>query len=421
MLKLTHRKFLGVLSQQYLWTMGFAGLSVISGVLIARLLGPSGRGEYAAFTLWIGLTVWVFGFGIGRSLQIRVSRDPTLVRAQLRVTFLVSLCMAVLVPFLALGLPFTTESLPHTLLILVALLLPFSMASDILSNMLIGRQQFLDYNKARLIEVVTTIGLLLIVLPFVDKSSLAACLCMAAASLAMLFFKRHLLVKHAPDQRVPTGPEVRSEFRAGLATSTNTQIFEIPKGLSLQIPQLLIAPMFGTEAFGLMTSAAAFASPIGLLSGALMMVIIPMASKSKLEDQLKTLVHDLPKLMAAIFVLAGVFWALSIPGIPWLYGPAFAKAVPLALPVFLMSFMQCIASIIQSTLLAMQHTRTIAVISVMVVVIQLIGALLAKSLGFENFLFWMAASASFEVLALIGACVIWLRQANLKNVATHHV
>lgn len=48
----------------------------LGGVLIARVLGPSGRGEYAAITSWFGVTLMVGGLGQPAALCFYVARDP---------------------------------------------------------------------------------------------------------------------------------------------------------------------------------------------------------------------------------------------------------------------------------------------------------------------------------------------------------
>lgn len=60
-------------------TAGFnltgTGISAITGVFLARLLGPGGRGDYAAVTSYFGLALVLFELGLGPSVVYHVSKD----------------------------------------------------------------------------------------------------------------------------------------------------------------------------------------------------------------------------------------------------------------------------------------------------------------------------------------------------------
>ncbi|HEX3921228.1 MAG TPA: oligosaccharide flippase family protein [Streptosporangiaceae bacterium] len=48
----------------------------LGGIIIARALGPAGRGEYAAVTAWFGVILMVGGMGQPAALCFHVARDP---------------------------------------------------------------------------------------------------------------------------------------------------------------------------------------------------------------------------------------------------------------------------------------------------------------------------------------------------------
>jgi O-antigen/teichoic acid export membrane protein len=59
-------------------TAGFnlagTAVSAITGVMLARWLGPSGRGDYAAVTSYFGLALVFFELGLGSSVVFHVSK-----------------------------------------------------------------------------------------------------------------------------------------------------------------------------------------------------------------------------------------------------------------------------------------------------------------------------------------------------------
>ena len=98
-------------------TAGFNVASTVAagvgGIIVARALGPTIRGEYAAVTAWFGLLLMVGGMGQPAALCFHVARDPdeaseyvATSRAMMLVTGLVALTGGMLVaPLLAHGIP----------------------------------------------------------------------------------------------------------------------------------------------------------------------------------------------------------------------------------------------------------------------------------------------------------------------------
>src|SRR5438477_6264996 len=56
------------------------GCTVIQGILVARLLGPVGRGQFAAAILWPNLFAAMGGMGVGVALARRAGRTADLAR-----------------------------------------------------------------------------------------------------------------------------------------------------------------------------------------------------------------------------------------------------------------------------------------------------------------------------------------------------
>src|ERR1039458_3929627 len=64
MLRMTFREYAGTISTQG----GLLALGVVTGVLSARLLGPAGRGELAAVTIWPLALVFLSSLGINQAI-----------------------------------------------------------------------------------------------------------------------------------------------------------------------------------------------------------------------------------------------------------------------------------------------------------------------------------------------------------------
>src|SRR5215469_18551217 len=67
------------------------GCTIVQGILVARLLGPVGRGQFAAAILWPNLFASMGGMGVGVALARRAARAADvapIIRAALVVTLL---------------------------------------------------------------------------------------------------------------------------------------------------------------------------------------------------------------------------------------------------------------------------------------------------------------------------------------------
>src|SRR5438128_20610 len=69
-------RFGSLLALTMLTNLSIAGLSVVSGVIAARLLGPTGRGELAAIQTWPTLLATLSMHGIADALAYFSAREP---------------------------------------------------------------------------------------------------------------------------------------------------------------------------------------------------------------------------------------------------------------------------------------------------------------------------------------------------------
>lgn len=68
------RSFLRSVGRTAGFNLAATGVSAITGVMLARWLGPSGRGDYAAVTAFFGLSLIFFELGLGSAVVFHVSK-----------------------------------------------------------------------------------------------------------------------------------------------------------------------------------------------------------------------------------------------------------------------------------------------------------------------------------------------------------
>lgn len=67
--------FLRSVGRTAAFNLATAAIGAVTGVLLARWLGPSGRGDYAAVTSYFGLALVFFELGLGSSVVFHVSKN----------------------------------------------------------------------------------------------------------------------------------------------------------------------------------------------------------------------------------------------------------------------------------------------------------------------------------------------------------
>jgi antigen flippase len=70
----SQKSFLRLVGRTAGFNLAGTGISAVTGVMLARWLGPSGRGDYAAVTSYFVLALVFFELGLGSSVVFHVSK-----------------------------------------------------------------------------------------------------------------------------------------------------------------------------------------------------------------------------------------------------------------------------------------------------------------------------------------------------------
>ena len=125
-------------------------LSLLTGVIIARTLGPEGRGVYAMAVLLGTMGVQLTNLGLHSSNTFYVARDSNLLSKLLGNSLLVSFGFGSFASWLAWVLFKNFPNLApvdEPLLFLGLLWIPFGLSYLLAQNLLLGMQNFKAYNK----------------------------------------------------------------------------------------------------------------------------------------------------------------------------------------------------------------------------------------------------------------------------------
>jgi O-antigen/teichoic acid export membrane protein len=303
-------------------------LNVVSGIVIARSLGPAGRGELAAVLLWPALLAYVSGLGCTDAITYFASRQPGRARDIGATGLVLALLQGVavvgagyvLLPA-ALG-HYGSEAVRASRLYL--LWAPLMLLTTAGAAVLRGRMSLLAANATRVAVIALTVAGLAVLLvagrltvPSVVAVYLAANGLTLAVTLWMLASRREL------------GVELHRDLvRPMLAYGLRAHLGNVSTLASTQAGQALIALLLAPVALGLYSVAATVTSTVNLVGASLALVAMPAVGSCASAAEMRTAFARFVRSTLALSTLSAVATALATPLIMvHVFGRGFGPAV----------------------------------------------------------------------------------------------
>lgn len=313
--------------QRVLGPMGFDAAilitNLVTGIIVARALGPDGRGELAATLLVAQMTAWVFGMGVSEGVAYHQARKPE-DAPRLMTTWLLLVGPLMLVGFVAaqLLLPIifaaqTEEAIDLARIYL--LVIPLISLQQIFSAVLLGDHDFHFYNLVRFFYPAVAALIYAAYLLFdafsVETALIANAIGLAAsvALAARRAIKRHGLGRFDK-------PLMRSTFSYGLKAHGGSTAALVNTRLDL----LVIPAFLSATQVGLYSVATNVATIIPTLTGTIALMAFPVAARRGGSPR---------TVLITLQTTVGLALAMALPLIvlaPWLlelvYGDEFGAA-----------------------------------------------------------------------------------------------
>ncbi len=309
-----------------------AGVAVATGVIAARVLGPTGEGELAAIQTWPMLLATIAMLGIPEALVFYISRTPersgqfvsTAVTIAMASSLLVGVVAWVFLPdllsaqrpsviaaarvFLAIGPLYALVGIPH--------------------GALRGARLFVSWNVLRLFPNLVWLGVLIsaLVIGHGNAIVLSRLFLLGTAVTgfpALIIVRQRLRGKAVPDPHLAP-----SLLRFGLPSVLTT----LPQTINLRLDQLLIVAFLPARSLGLYVVAVAWSGALAPLLSAVGSVLFPhVSAEHGAERQSQMLSTALQGGMVVAIAGCVVLMALAPLGVPLVFGSRFARAVPAAM------------------------------------------------------------------------------------------
>lgn len=294
--------------------------AIVTGPLIARALGPEGRGLMAALLAPVSLANLMFTFGLPESLNYHLARGRLSIRGAVRASVLggaLAGLTAAAVVFVA--APALLHDYPDavTQVRLLGLTLPITIAFAAYRGAWQGRRRVDRINRERVLGVLSRLLILVLLVALGDltpeNAAWVSVLCGILGSLVLL---------RGLDAAQPRGNEVRlrSVYTYAAAASVGT----LGGFLVLRLDQTLLTPLAGARELGFYAVAVSLAE-------------LPLSFVTGIRDTVATVAADTDdpafagrtsRLTVAALLPVSALGCLVAPvAIPLLFGQAFTPAV----------------------------------------------------------------------------------------------
>lgn len=325
--------------------------AVLTGPILARSLGPAGRGALAAVLTPIALSTYVFNFGVPQALTYVVAKGRSTTARANRLGLALGAVIGVICAAGLIALtPILLQKYPHqqTLFIVLSLLLPFQMSLGMLRYVAQARGRYELMTRERWFSVISRLVLIAAV-------ALAGTLTVAAAAWfthATAVFATLLLLpilfaresRKADEHETPT--EIRRfVLRYGMATWVGT----VGGVLVMRLDQVLLTPLAGPKELGYYAVAVSVAE-VPLLGLLAVRDVIFSASTDRNDPKLVARATRATILLAVPLCLGGILFAPLL--LPPIFGAGFEPSVRMTQVLFLATIPNGISMVGSAGLLA---------------------------------------------------------------------
>lgn len=306
-------------------------LSVVTGILLARNLGPSGKGELAAAMVWAGLVTMVFELGLFDGVTFYAGRLDGRERQLFATSLYVSVALALLAAlagYYLLGAVLAhagTEALAAARLYL--LWIPVNFAKMPALAILQGKSALRAFNLVRLAVIVwSTIGLLALAAGGVFEVRNCVLVYVLANALALgaawTMLGRAGWLGWTPDRLL---------VRPLLSYGIKSNVGNLSSLANQRADQLLISAFLAPAELGLYTVAVTLTSGIMLVGTSVQIVTFPLMAQLRDRDrQARVLGSVLRLTLLASLVLAVGFIVATPLLIELFFGSLFLPAISAA-------------------------------------------------------------------------------------------
>lgn len=304
------------------------GLSLVSSIFVARLLGPEGRGLFAAATAISAMGVQFGNLGLHASNTYQVAKERQSLPALISNSLVVSVALGGLIIVIGWNLVLIWPGwtpIHGTLLFLSLVSIPVALAYMLLLNLLMGIQEVRAYNVIELVTKAVGVGLIVVIAIIDVVTTETVFSTIIITSMASLIWAAYRLRKHLLSLAAPSW----SLFRSSLEYGLRAYLASIFNHLVYRIDLLMTISLLGAMQGGYYATAATVADMVYLLSSVTSSILFPRMLAIQDEGARWTYTKKFVfPFMGMMLLVIGFTMLFSKFAIQTLYGDAYLPAVP---------------------------------------------------------------------------------------------
>lgn len=385
-------------------------LALVTGPILARGLGPAGRGALAAAMLWPQLVFLLFSLGVTDSVTYFASRAEASGRAVRETAGRLALRQTLGV--WALGVPVVYLTMHHfgrsdlISSFLYLAVMPAEMYGLYMLYLLNGLHRYRWFGAIQLLPFVTTAAGLTVLFVLGQLTVRTAVIVNGGSWIAFAAAAAVVArISTAAEDRVPSPGLARALLAYGARSWTSN----VPHALNDQVDQLVISLILAPRLLGLYVIAATIATAPSFVGVAVANTVLPTVASSRSPPEQLRSVRQSILLTFALTGAAGLaVAAIMHPLIRIVFGHAFLGAVPAARVLALAAVLQAETRVLHGVLKGLGHPTDAAVSE--------IGALAVTGAGLAVLvpLIGIMGGAVTSLVAYTTSTMIAMRYASLR-------
>jgi O-antigen/teichoic acid export membrane protein len=377
-------------------------LTIATGIVLARSLGPHGRGELAALLLWPAVLTALGSLGVPEAVTYFTARRAAPLKTIVGTTLIVCLLQSVvliavgaaIVPLAFTRFDATTRSIAYLALAYAQIYL----LALYLTNILNGLQRYVAFQALRLLVYINTLSFLVVIV-LAERMVVVYALIANLAAHLFVGLVALVLVLRATDMRLSFD---RVFARQMIAFGIRSHLHNVSTALNERLDQLMISLFLSPASLGMYVIAVTLTSATSLVGSSIAMVALPTVANLPTPEARAAAARRFIGITAAISVLVTIPMIAVAPElISFFFGPAFAPVANVARVLLgagaLLSLNRSIAAVLtalgrpldaglaESAGLAV----TIAALLVLLPIFGLMGAAVASFAAYAFTLLWM--------------------------------
>lgn len=392
-------------------------LGAVSGIVLARVLGPAGRGDYAVAMFWPQTVASLALLGIDATLAREAARENAHLGRILLLSFAIGAGMgaiAIVAGYFSLSAVLgPNKAHLYGVAVQALFFVPFSLFNIFLAAVFLGSGQYALYNLARITFYPVHLALLGSYAAF-GNLSVEACVVLFVFAAALAPVLNALLLVRKPHFEFPRNCNLGKDSLSLISRGGPNAASFIVYVFYVQLPMLVLTQFESSSGIGLFVVGATVASAIAIVPGAASKVLFSEAARVSDPSALQVRATRTRKVVAVV-AISVISLEIVAPLIVTLaFGDKFEGAVRLSVLLIVAYAAAGISAIIDEQLKASSFIRPGVLARLSYIAIITAGSVVLASKGiYSNWHLGLAMVAA-SVIELLLIANLYAKHAHIR-------